>query len=145
MKEFWVFLMLFILIAPAIIYTGISVYKKHYQSTGNVINYDAFMNKYVYKVPMTKSEIISTLNVRNVADELSCALDLERSVMVFSDYNDSKEYLFNIQEQDGFSVLKLEQEHVSVMKEQSYIPYKLNPFMVSKLRAEIVPFEQYRF
>ena len=141
--EFWPFLVMFVLIAPAVIYTGISVHKKHYQSTGNIINYDAFMNKYVYKVPMTKSEIISTLNVRNVADELSCTLDLERAVMVFSNYDDSIEYFFCIQEQDGFSILMLEK--VSAMHTRCHIPCQLNPFMISKLHAEIVPFGQYAF
>ena len=141
--EFWIFLMMFALVAPAIIYTAISVLKKHSQSTGDIINYDAFMNKYVYKVPMIKSEIISTLNVRNVADELSCTLDLERAVMVFSDYDGSLEYLFYIQEQDGFSILMLEKVYAMGMR--SYIPYKLNPFMVNKLQAEIVPFAQYAF
>jgi hypothetical protein len=136
---------MFALVAPAIIYTAISVLKKHSQSTGDIVNYDAFMNKYVYKVPMTKSEIISTLNVRNAADELSCTLDLERAVMVFSDYNDSLKYFFYIQEQDGYSILKLHQAPASALYTQSYIPYKLNPFMVNKLRAEIVPFAQYAF
>jgi len=28
---------------------------------------------------------------------------------------------------------------------QSHLPYKLNPFFVSKLQAEIVPFSQYGF
>ena len=141
--EFWIFLMMFALVAPAIIYTAISVLKKHSQSTGNIVNYDAFMNKYVYKVPMIKSEIISTLNVRIVADELSCTLDLERTVMVFSDYDGSLEYFFYIQEQDGFSILMLEKVYAMGMR--SYIPYKLNPFMVNKLQAEIVPFAQYAF
>lgn len=145
MGGFWIFLVIFVLAVPAILFTGISAYKKHCRFTGGIINYDAFMNKYVYKVPMTKSEIISTLNVRNVADELFCTLDLEKSAIVFTDHNDSKEYLFYIQENEGFSILKLEQDHVSVMKTQSYIPYKLNPFMIGKLHAEIIPFEQYRF
>ena len=143
--EFWLFLILFALVAPVVVYAGISVYKKHVQSTGDIVNYDAFMNKYVYKVPLTKAEIIGTLRIRNVADELSCTLDQERTVIVFSDYNDSIEYFFYIQEQDGFSFLKLEQVRAPVMKTQSYIPYKLNPFMVNKLRTEIIPFEQYGF
>lgn len=141
--EFWLFLILFALVAPVVVYAGISVYKKHVQSTGDIVNYDAFMNKYVYKVPLTKAEIIGTLRIRNVADELSCTLDQERTVIVFSDYNDSIEYFFYVQEQDGFSILKLEQVRASVTR--SYIPYKLNPFMVNKLCAEIVPFEQYGF
>ena len=143
--KFWIFLIMFVLVAPAIIYTAISVLKKHSQSTGDIVNYDAFMNKYVYKVPMTKSEIISTLNVRNTADELSYTLDLEKATIVFTDYNDSIAYFFYIQEQDGFSILKLEKVSAPVMASRSYIPYKLNPFMVKKLCAEIIPFEQYRF
>jgi len=28
---------------------------------------------------------------------------------------------------------------------QSHVPYKLNPFLVNKLQAQIVPFSQYEF
>ena len=142
--KFWIFLIMFVLVAPAIIYTAISVLKKHYQSTG-AINYDAFMNKYVYKISLTEDEIIRTLSVKNVADELSYTLDLEKATIVFTDYNDSIAYFFYIQEQDGFSILMLERVSAPVMAARSYIPYKLNPFMVKKLCAEIIPFEQYRF
>lgn len=141
----WVFLVMFVLLAPAIIYTGISTHKKHLQSTGGIINYDTFMNKFVYMVPMTKRQIISALSLKNVADELSCTLDLEESTIVFSDYDDSSAYFFYIQEQDGVSILKLQQVSAPIMNTRSYIPYKLNPFMVSKLQAQIIPFEQYAF
>ena len=141
---FWIVLIAFALVAPGVIYAGISMHKQHSQATGNIINYDVFMNKFVYKIPLTKAEIISKLSDRNDAGELSCTLDPERAVIVFSDFNSSKDYFFYIQEQDGFSVLQLKTVS-AVSMHRNYIGWKLNPFMVDKLHAQIVPFAQYGF
>ena len=101
------------------------------------------MRKYVYKVYLTKAQIIYELQNTTDIDELSCKVDHERSVIKFSEYGSNREYYFQIQECDGFSMLKLEQ--VALIGMQSDIPLKLNPFLVSKLHAEIIPFSQYGF
>ena len=102
------------------------------------------MRKYVYKVYMSREQFIDTLNNKTAIDELSCDFDLERSVIKFSSYGStSMEYRFQIQECDGFSILRLEQ--VASLGMSSHIPLKLNPFLVSKLQAEILPFSQYGF
>ena len=101
------------------------------------------MRKYVYKVYMSKEEIIYKLQNSAVIDELSCDFDLERSVIKFSEYGSNREYYFQILEYNEFSVLRLEQ--VALIGMSSHIPLKLNPFLVSKLQAEIIPFSQYGF
>lgn len=50
-------------------------------------------------------------------------------------------YRFIIVEYDGFSILRLDQ--VPLIGMQGYVPIKLNPFLVSKINAEIIPFSEY--
>jgi len=133
----------FLLLIPLILAIVIPVYNNHKTTTGKVINYDSMMRKYVYKVYMSKEEIIYKLQNSAVIDELSCDFDLERSVIKFSEYGSNREYYFQILEYNEFSVLRLEQ--VALIGMSSHIPLKLNPFLVSKLQAEIIPFSQYGF
>ena len=141
---FWfVVAFFFLFLIPLVLLIRIPVYKAHYKTTGNVVNYDSMMRKYVYKVYLTKAQIIYELQNTTDIDELSCKVDHERSVIKFSEYGSNREYYFQIQECDGFSMLKLEQ--VALIGMQSDIPLKLNPFLVSKLHAEIIPFSQYGF
>ena len=142
--EFLIFLAFFFLILiPLVLAIIIPVYKNHYRTTNNVINYDSMMRKYVYKVYMSREQMINKLKNTTDIDELSCDLDLERTVIKFSEYGANKEYYFQIQEGNGFSILRLEQ--IELFGIQSHIPYKLNPFLVNKLQAEIIPFSQYGF
>ncbi len=141
---FFIIILIFIILVPLCLGMTIPVQKKHNEATGGVVNYDIIMSKFVFKVYLTKDEIINSLKIKNVKDELFCDFDFERSVVIFSEYSDSTEYYFYIFEcKNGFSILKLEQ--VSHIGMQSRVSMKLNPFMVSKLGAEIVPFSKYGF
>jgi len=138
----WIFIAFFFLLwLPLVLAIIIPVYKNHYRATGNVVNYDSMMQKYVYKVYMSKENIISTLKEKNDIDDLSFKFDFEKSIVKISEYGSSREYFFDIKEYDGYSILKLNQVSLFVMSSQ--IPYKLNPFMVNKLNAEPIPFAQY--
>ena len=139
-----IFVAIFFLFSiPLVLAIIIPVCQSHKKATGNVINYDSMMRKYVYKVDMSREQFINTLKNTTASDELSCDFDLERSVIKFSEYGSSREYHFQIQECDGFSILRLEQ--VALLGMSSHIPLKLNPFLVRKLQAEIIPFSQYGF
>lgn len=131
------FIILFLLVLGIII----PIYKRHYKATGSVINYDATMRKFVYKVNLSGEDIINVLKTKNDIDELSCAFDFDRSVIKFSEYGSYREYFFQIQECNGFSILRLKQ--VEVLGMRSHVPFKLNPFIVSKLQAEIIPYSKY--
>lgn len=134
----------FLFSIPLVLAVIIPVCQNHIKTTGNVINYDSMMRKYVYKIYMSREQFINTLKSTTAIDELTCDFDLERSVIKFSAYGStSREYHFQIQECDGFSILRLEQ--VALLGMSSNIPLKLNPFLVSKLQAEIIPFSQYGF
>ena len=131
----------FLLLIPLVLGIIIPIFKSHYKITGTVINYDSMMRKYVYKIYMSYEEIINTLKEKNDIDDLSCDFDFERSIIKISDYGSSREYFFQIQLCDGYSILRFNQ--VSLIGMRSHIPYKLNPFIVSKLKAELLPFAQY--
>ena len=117
--------------------------KKHREVTGDNVNYDSFKAKFVYKTNLKREDIIQLLCNGNEYDDITCEFDSSNSIMKFSDYWSNREYFFSVKEYDGFSILRLEQ--VSFFGMKSHIPYKLNPFMVSKLQAEIVPFSEYGF
>lgn len=143
MEYLWFVVLFFVVLIPLVLAITIPIYKEHSQTTKNAINYSVDMRKFVYKVSMSKQEILDTLSRNSVIDELSCALDLERSTIKFSEYDSSRKYSFEIQEYEGFSILRLSQN--SLIEMQSHIPYKLNPFLIKKLNAQIVPFAAYRF
>ena len=136
-------LFFFVILIPLVLGIIIPIYKNHSKETGGIINYDSTMRKFVYKINLSSQEIVDLLNTKNDIDELSCAFDFEKSVIRFSEFGSHRDYYFKIQECSDFSVLRLEQ--VDLLGMQSHVPYKLNPFIVSKLRAEIVPFSQYDF
>ena len=140
----WLFVaFFFLLLIPLVLAITIPIYKNHYKATSNVVNYDSMMRKFVYKVCMSSEQIINKLKNTTDIDELSCYFDHERSLIKFSEYGSIREYFFKIHECDGFSILRLEQ--VELLGMSSYIQFKLNPFLVSKLQAEIIPFSQYGF
>ncbi len=116
----------------------IPIYKNHNSVTGKTINYDSSMKKYVYRINLSYRKIIDLLSAKSDIDDLSCTFDFERSVIRFSDYTGYKDYSFSIQEFDGSCILRLEQ--FSSIGVPNQISYKLNPFMVAKLQAELVSF-----
>lgn len=141
---YWVFAILFfVILVPLVLGIIIPIHKSHNKITGDIINYDSTMRKFVYKVNLSSEDIINLLNTKNDSDELSCTFDFNKSVINFSEYGSNKEYYFQVQECNGFSILRLKQ--VALTGIQSQVPYKLNPFIVSKLQAEIIPYSQYGF
>ena len=120
----------------------IPIYKKHAETSANIKNFDSYMRKFVYKVNLPSEIIINALSTRNVVDELYCHFDLENSVIRISEYGSHRDYYYQIIECDGYCILKLEQ--VALIGMSSYIPYMLNPFMVSKLQAELIPYSEYK-
>ena len=92
---------------------------------------------------MSKQDILNTLSTKAYTDELTCTLDLQESTILFSEYGSSRKYSFEIIEYENSSILRLSQK--SLMAMQSHIPYKLNPFLINKLDAQIVPFAEYEF
>ena len=133
----------FVFLVPLVLGMTLPTYKEHRRVNNGIINYNSSMKKFVYKINLTYQQVVDLLNVKNVVDELSCTFDFEKAIIRFSEYGSHRDYYFQIQECSGFSILKLEQ--VALIGMQSAVPLKLNPFLVRKSQAEIVPFSQYGF
>ncbi len=134
---------LFCILTPLVLSIIIPMFRKHYKTTDGIINYDIYMRKFVYKTALKRDDIIDTLSKQDDIEELNCRFDFECNTVVISEYGSHREYFFYIEEYDGFSILKLNQTSVFAMP--SHVPFKLNPFIVSRLQAELVPFSQYSF
>ena len=136
-------LLILVVLIPLVLGIIIPIYKNHREATGGISNYDSFMRKFVYKVCLSKEEIIERLKTRNTTDELACIFDANKPIITFSEYGSDRAYYFSVQEGEGYSVLRLGQ--VSSLAMQSHVPYKLNPYMIRKLQAQIVPFSEFGF
>ena len=137
------YVLLFILVLFIALGSVIPMLKKHKEISNGIINYDSLMRKFVYKVHLSKQEVITLLKLKNEIDELTCTFNNDETIIKISEFGSYRKYYFQVQEIDGYSLLKLEQ--VSLFGMQSQVPFKLNPFLVKKLNAEIVPFSQYEF
>ena len=137
------YIFLFILVSVLTFGMIIPMHKEHEKVCNGVINYDSVMRKFVYKVYLSRQEVITLLKSKNEIDELTCPFNDDETIIKISEYGSNRKYYFQVQELNGFSLLKLEQ--VSVIGMQSWVPFKLNPFLVKKLNAEIVPFSQHKF
>ena len=78
MEYFWFVVLFFVVLIPIVLVITIPIYKEHSQTTKNAINYSVDMRKFVYKVSMSKQEILDILSKNSDTDELCCTLDLEK-------------------------------------------------------------------
>ena len=119
----------------------VSLYKKHYKTVQNAVNYDSEWRTFVYKIRMTEKEIIGELSTKNHLDELSFEFDLElgKHIVKISDGGATFKFSYEIQERDDYSLLRL--TVIPTVHARSSLMWKLNPFMIEKLNAEIIPFE----
>ena len=143
MEYLWFVVIFFVPLVSLVLGIIIPIYKNHRNSTNGVINYDSAMRKFVYKINLSGQQVIDLLSTKSDADELSCTFDFDKETIRFSEYGSHRDYHFNIQEYNNFSVLRLEQ--VGLVGMQSYVPYKLNSFLIKKLNAQIIPFAEYKF
>ena len=104
----------FIAIVASIIIVRSMKFKKE---SNSVVNYDTFMKSFMYKIPLTKAELIQQLSLYNAKDKL--------------------DYKVEISEQEQFCIVRLEKAYVSISN--TNIPQYINSFMVNKLNAETIP------
>ncbi len=122
----------------------IPICKRHREATNGVINYNADMTRFVYKVYAGKEEIIRLLQTYNIADEVTFRVNMnDGSMTVYEQEGVYQEYYYTILEYTAYSVLRLQK--VKYIDRQSYIQLKLNPSIIRKLPAEPIPFSQYGF
>ena len=141
--DYWVFYIIFLFILLPLVLGGtIPIFKAHRESTGKTVNHDAFMRKFVYKINREPDDIISILRDCNEFDDLTFEFESDRSVVLISEYGSHLKYMIRFRKIADYWILSLEQTELIG---GSRIPYKLNPFMIQKLQAEIVPFDEFGF
>ncbi len=134
-------LSLFCLVVLGIVVPNI---RRHREATNGVINYNADMTKYAYKVYAGKEEIIRLLQTDNIADEVTFLVNMNNGIMTaYEQEGVYQEYYYTILEYTAYSVLRLQK--VRLIDRQSYIQLKLNPSIIRKLPSEPIPFSQYGF
>ena len=134
-------LSLFCLVILGIVVPNI---RRHREATNGVINYNADMTKFVYKVYAGKEEIIRLLQTDNIVDEVTFRINMNDGIMTVYEQEDVyQEYYYTILEHAAYSVLRLQK--VKLIDRQSYIQLKLNPSIIRKLPSEPIPFSQYGF
>ena len=129
-----------LIVVPIVLGILVPVVKKHSKVSVAVVNHDSAMREYVYKVCMPSEKIVDALKQKNEWDEIWCDVDLSRSTIKLLKYGQSQEYCFEIREFENYTILNLKSLNVI----QNTMMYELNPFIVNKLNAEIIPFEQYK-
>ena len=139
-----IFIILFCaLMIPLLLGHLLPIWKEYKRTTKDVINHDPHMRKFVYKVPLSRDNILSALQTAGSTYELSYTFDPQRSVISFAEYGAKKNYSLRVLAFSDHSILQLEETALLGMSSQ--IPLKLNPFFISKLSAEPLPFSQYEF
>ena len=115
----------------------IPICKRHREATNGVVNYNADMTRFVYKVYAGKEEIIRLLQTDNIADEVTFRVNMNNGIMtVYEKEGVYQEYYYTILEYTAYSVLRLQK--VKFIDRQSYIQLKLNPSIIRKLPSESI-------
>ena len=137
MEIFFLFVILFCGISALAIL--IPLRRKHTQTVREALNCDGSMQHFVFRVRISEDEVFQRLSVRNIKDELVCEPDpAHRRLRFFSDYGSSLDYTILFLPEADALVVRLDQIQAIAMR--SSIPFKINPYMIEKLDAEIIPF-----
>ncbi len=133
---------LFVFLAFVVALILIPMYKSYRKTVENAVNHDPEYRTFVYKIAMTEKEIIHELSTKNHLDELRFDFDMEFGkyvVKISADGGQPIKYFYEILTRGDESLLRLTIAQTVVPKYSS-VAWKLNPFMIEKLNAEIVPF-----
>ena len=105
-----------------------------------VVNHDNFMREFIFKIDKPEEEILFILSAEIKSDFFSCTLNQIEKTITFYEFGDKNEYKYDIQGFNNYCFLRLKQ--TSFVSDIRDILYKLNPFIVKKLDAEIIPYSK---
>ena len=135
------FLFFFLILTPLVLLMVYPKCKKHYEATGNVTNYNGDMSKFVYRVELTKEQILERLKIPNYNDGLH--YELKDDEITFSDYGSpDSTWQIIVEEYKEITILRVNKLGF-ILPSQSYIPIKMNPFWANKCDAKPIPFSDY--
>ena len=142
MTLFLFLLLFFILLCILVLAIWIPVWRKNSRAEGGVVNHDAMMTRFVWRVPLPAAEILPALAAATASDELRCELEPDGQTLRVSErVGADARYRVTIEPRDGFCILRLTQ--VSTTLSRGLQAMKLNPFIAEKLCAEPLPYGQW--
>ena len=138
--ELMIFIIIFFICWLCIAFHFVSTLIKHQKSSGGVVNYDCLMRKFVYMTPLSKEEVFVRLGEQNYADSLQCTFAPNLSIVYFSTFWGTIRYHFQMEHLGDRILLRF---HKIGFTTCGYFPYKLNPYIITKLNAVPLPYAQY--
>ena len=120
---------------PAVLYIILKPMHQQRKLTNGVVNYDAAMRKFIFKIFISKEDFYSKLKTPNIKDVLEYDFNEQISVITFKRYNAQFSYGIKIDEHKEFVILTVEQISIS-----SRISYFINAFFIRKFNAEPIDY-----
>lgn len=134
---------LIIILSICFVVAGLGIFyncRELHKVSKSVVNHDNFMREFIFKIDKSEEEIISILSAENKSDFFSCTLNQNEKTMTFYEFAGKNEYRYDIQDFGDNCILRLKQ--TSCFSDIRDVLYKLNPFIVKKLNAEIIPYSK---
>ncbi len=124
----WLFITILILCALCF---GFEPMLKHKRYSNGVVNYNASMDKFVYRVESTEKEILELLKTHNVSDVLNYDVNDTFTVITFKKFNAKSSYQIFFEPYNDYVILKIE----LISPFQNILGYYINEFWVQKIQA----------
>ena len=138
----WFWLLFSALLFILVLASWIPIWRRNSRAENGVVNHDAMMTRFIWRVRLTPSEIIPALTKENVQDALRCSLEPDGQTLRMSlGHSEDACYHFTIEQHNGFSVLRLVQTPVILANGMQKT--MLNPFVIGKLGAEPLPYSDW--
>ncbi len=115
---------------------------KSQKVSNGIVNQDSFMQNHLFYVKCKKETLIRQLYLPSANDTLQYTFDESTMTLTLERWGASIAYTVFIRESDGGCYLRLHKQHLVTHK--SDIPYFVNEFVIKKLDAEPLPYEQYK-
>ena len=141
MEEYiYIFVIIFVVMIPIALYIILKPMFKHNKLLNGIVNYDAFMRKYVFSVALDKKKFYSQLKMPNVQDVLEYTLSDDNTVITFMLYNSQYPYKINVDAFNGSIILRVER-----LSFNNRPFFYINEFFIKKFNAKPLDFEKYKF
>lgn len=143
-KYIYIFVIVFfIVVIPVALYLVLKPMFQQNKLLNGVVNYDAFMRKFVFRVEITKEIFYARLKSHNSNDSLEYFLSDDCSVITFTRYNSKYPYKMFTEEVDESIVLRIEQ--IPRIMDRGNVPYLINEFFIKKFNAKPLEYRNYPF
>lgn len=127
--------MLFFLTCILTLYIILKPYFIDKKTRNNIINFDSFMNNYIFVVNENIQNIIERLSIHNVYDKLEYTFDTEDLTICFKHLTVKLQYQLQFISTTN-SCTYLLVSKVYLVHGKSNIPFMINDFFINKLNAQ---------